>query len=220
MHLGAVGLCAGTSTVTEYLQFHAHLRMPTGATAEAREVRVQALLTDFGLLRCAHSRIGDSMLRGLSGGEKRRLSIATELLTAPRLLLADEPTTGAPCMRACIASLSHLGLSHSTDCVGIARGALSARHTAGLGAGRRLPAPKARLFCGQSCMCTVTAQTPRQRFPGTRLRGTHRAARAPVNDPVRSRANAAVFLRLASPVPWPRSRSHPGAPVCHISCLR
>ena len=81
--------------MTEYLRFHAQLRMPAGSCAAAREARVQALLADFGLLRCAHSRIGDSMLRGLSGGEKRRLSIATELLTAPRLLLADEPTTGA-----------------------------------------------------------------------------------------------------------------------------
>ncbi|PRQ33022.1 putative xenobiotic-transporting ATPase [Rosa chinensis] len=48
----------------------------------------------MGLQDCAHRLIGNWHLRGISGGEKKRLSIALEILTKPRLLFLDEPTSG------------------------------------------------------------------------------------------------------------------------------
>ncbi|CAN0546424.1 unnamed protein product, partial [Laminaria digitata] len=52
------------------------------------------MLSDLQLDGVCDSRIGGGLTRGISGGEKRRLSIGTELLTCPGLLFLDEPTTG------------------------------------------------------------------------------------------------------------------------------
>lgn len=43
---------------------------------------------------CADSRVGDAKVRGISGGEKKRLSMACELIASPSVIFADEPTTG------------------------------------------------------------------------------------------------------------------------------
>ena len=46
------------------------------------------------LTKCVNTKIGDEMVRGVSGGEKKRVNIASELLTGPSVILLDEPTTG------------------------------------------------------------------------------------------------------------------------------
>ncbi|OAY48497.1 ABC transporter G family member 15 isoform X2 [Manihot esculenta] len=84
----------GTLTVRETLTYSAHLRLPSSMTREEIEGIVQGTIMEMGLQDCADRRIGNWHLRGISGGEKKRLSIALEILIRPYLLFLDEPTSG------------------------------------------------------------------------------------------------------------------------------
>ncbi|CAN1755468.1 ABC transporter G family member 15 [Linum perenne] len=84
----------GTLTVRETIKYSAHLRLPSTMTKEEIDDVAEGTLTEMGLQDCADRFIGNWHLRGISGGEKKRLSIALEILTKPRLLFLDEPTTG------------------------------------------------------------------------------------------------------------------------------
>ena len=81
-------------TVREHLLFQARLRLEASLTTSERERRVEEMLGQVGLTRLAGAIIGDLKLKGISGGEKKRLSFAAELLSNPSVLICDEPTSG------------------------------------------------------------------------------------------------------------------------------
>ncbi|XP_042501810.1 ABC transporter G family member 7 isoform X2 [Macadamia integrifolia] len=87
-------------TVRETLSLAAELQLPHLASAEEREEYVNNLLFRLGLVNCADSNVGDAKVRGISGGEKKRLSVACELIASPSVIFADEPTTGLDAFQA------------------------------------------------------------------------------------------------------------------------
>ncbi|KAK6129888.1 hypothetical protein DH2020_036359 [Rehmannia glutinosa] len=81
-------------TVFETLLFTALLRLPKSLTKEEKVQHVEHVIAELGLTRCQNSMIGGPLFRGISGGEKKRVSIGQEMLINPSLLLLDEPTSG------------------------------------------------------------------------------------------------------------------------------
>ncbi|XP_046886079.1 ATP-binding cassette sub-family G member 8 [Hypomesus transpacificus] len=81
-------------TVRETLTFVAKLRLPTHFTETQRDQRVDDVIAELRLRQCAHTRVGNDFVRGVSGGERRRVSIAVQLLWNPGILILDEPTSG------------------------------------------------------------------------------------------------------------------------------
>ncbi|XP_024539130.1 ABC transporter G family member 10 [Selaginella moellendorffii] len=81
-------------TVHETLLFSAQLRLPSSLPKAEKAARVEALMGELGLLHVAGSRIGSENVRGVSGGERRRVSIGVDVIHDPAVLLLDEPTSG------------------------------------------------------------------------------------------------------------------------------
>lgn len=95
----------GSLTVRETVEFAAKLALPSMNRRQRKE-RTMDLLRDFGLLGVKDTKIGTPLQRGISGGQKRRVSTASQLVTLPKIiflgiqirpptgLIADEPTSG------------------------------------------------------------------------------------------------------------------------------
>lgn len=81
-------------TVRETLRFSAGLRLPSFMSTKEKHARAEEVLLKMGLKDCADNLVGSDLIKGISGGEKRRVSIAVQVLTDPRILLLDEPTSG------------------------------------------------------------------------------------------------------------------------------
>lgn len=101
----------GTLTVRETISYSARLRLPDRMPWSEKRTLVESTIVEMGLQDCADTVIGNWHLRGISGGEKRRVSIAVEILMRPRLLFLDEPTSGLDSASAFFVTQTLRGLS-------------------------------------------------------------------------------------------------------------
>ncbi|KAF2200293.1 ATP-binding cassette transporter-like protein [Delitschia confertaspora ATCC 74209] len=84
----------GSLTVRETLYFAAQLSLPATISKSERLARINSLVAAFGLQGQSESLIGTPIRKGVSGGQKRRVSVASQLITSPKILFLDEPTSG------------------------------------------------------------------------------------------------------------------------------
>ncbi|KAH8427299.1 putative ABC transporter [Aspergillus melleus] len=84
----------GSLTVYETLKFAADLSLPGSVSKSQRKERIQTLLRSFGIQGQASTLVGTPIRKGISGGQKRRVSVASQLITCPKVLFLDEPTSG------------------------------------------------------------------------------------------------------------------------------
>ncbi|PGH14543.1 hypothetical protein AJ80_05863 [Polytolypa hystricis UAMH7299] len=84
----------GSLTVEETMFFAAKLALPRAIGKKERMQRISTLLDAFGIQNQAKTLIGTPIRKGISGGQKRRVSVASQLITCPKILFLDEPTSG------------------------------------------------------------------------------------------------------------------------------
>ena len=82
-------LIRGTDTVQLTLSDSADLRIPKGVSSDVKKARVKKVLDEFGL-----TAVKNSLVEKLSGGQRKRLSIAMEYISDPTLFVLDEPDSG------------------------------------------------------------------------------------------------------------------------------
>ncbi|MCO5567750.1 hypothetical protein L7F22_021444 [Adiantum nelumboides] len=81
-------------TVLETLQYAALLRLPGSLSKADKLCRAMEVISLLGLESCKDTIIGEPFLHGISGGERKRVSVGCEILINPSLLFLDEPTSG------------------------------------------------------------------------------------------------------------------------------
>lgn len=74
-------------TVRETLRYAAILRLPGTMSRKSKIARAEEVMHMLGLDDCADSLVGGTLLKGISGGEKRRLSLAVEMINDPAVLI-------------------------------------------------------------------------------------------------------------------------------------
>lgn len=81
-------------TVRETFEYAARLRLPRSVSLEDKKRRAEEVIKELGLTHCADTRVGGQIVRGVSGGERKRVAIGQTLIVDPRILFLDEPTSG------------------------------------------------------------------------------------------------------------------------------
>ncbi|KAK9905029.1 hypothetical protein WJX75_008206 [Coccomyxa subellipsoidea] len=87
-----------TATVKETIMTSALLRLPLSIPRKEKVQRVNDIIAQLGLQHCQGTMVGDEGtgggVRGISGGERKRVTVGVGLVTQPHVLLLDEPTSG------------------------------------------------------------------------------------------------------------------------------
>ncbi|KAL2925197.1 ABC transporter G family member 11 [Bienertia sinuspersici] len=84
-----------TLTLKESVYYSSELQLPASMSKSEKRKRADDCIKEMGLQESINTTIGGGLgIKGLSGGERRRLSICIEILTHPKLLFLDEPTSG------------------------------------------------------------------------------------------------------------------------------
>lgn len=81
-------------SVREAIYYSAQLQLPGTMPAAEKRAHADAVIREMGLGDAMDTRIGGRMTKGISGGQRKRVTICVEMLTRPRLLFLDEPTSG------------------------------------------------------------------------------------------------------------------------------
>lgn len=83
-----------TMTVYEALYMSAHLRISNTISSVEKKDKIENMISWLDLNGCRNTVVGNSLKRGISGGERKRLAIGMEMITNPSVIFLDEPTSG------------------------------------------------------------------------------------------------------------------------------
>ncbi len=78
----------------QYMAHFADGSLYSSVSKQQRMDRIRTLLEAFGIQNQANTLVGTPIRKGISGGQKRRVSVASQLITCPKILFLDEPTSG------------------------------------------------------------------------------------------------------------------------------
>ena len=84
----------GSLTVHETVQFAAKLALPRNVSAQERQERTEEMIRAFGLWSVKDNKIGTPLQRGISGGQKRRVTTVSQLITEPRIIFLGTSNMG------------------------------------------------------------------------------------------------------------------------------